>query len=163
MSSNTSSTPVVSYHGNIGLAPHDQCCLCADTELEDKKPLIVSGLKLVLQEQSLKVRRLFNQVIIAMASHSYLSLEGGHLMVEFVVRQCSVNPDDKALAKLSTEDLTPKGLRDMSNKTLQLITTTIDDMDQVCLLRYHYGVTLDHIDHIVTGNMYNSSRSYGLT
>ena len=109
--------------------------MCVDAELDDKKPLIVSGLKIVLQEQSLKVRRLFNQVIIAMASHGYLSLEGGHLMVEFVVRQCSVNPDDKALVKLSTEGLTPSSLRDMSNKTLQLITTTIDNMDQVRIIQ----------------------------
>ena len=74
---------------------------------------------------------MFNQVIIAMASHGYLSLEGGQLMVEFVVRQCSINPDDKALAKLATDELTPKGLRDMSSKSLQLITTTIENMDQV--------------------------------
>ena len=28
-----------------------------------------------------------------MAHHGYLELEGGHLMVEFIVRQCSL-PDD---------------------------------------------------------------------
>lgn len=74
---------------------------------------------------------MFNQVIIAMAGHHYLSLEGGQYMVEFVVRQCSLDPDDKALAKLATDDVTPKSLRDMSNKTLQLITTTIEHMQSV--------------------------------
>ncbi len=80
-----------------------------------------------------QVCRLFNQVIIAMASHGYLSLEGGQLMVEFIVRQCSFNPDDKALAKLASEEVSPVALRDMSSKSLQLITTTIENMDQVCV------------------------------
>ena len=38
---------------------------------------------------------MLGQVIIAMAHHHYLSLEGGYLMVEFVVRQCALNTEDK--------------------------------------------------------------------
>lgn len=103
-----------------------------DAELDDKKPLIVSGLKITLHDNSLKVRRVFNQVIIAMAGHHYLSLEGGQLMVEFVVRQCSINPEDRGLAKqLGADEAALTSLRDMSNKTLQLITTTIDHMESV--------------------------------
>ena len=80
----------------------------------------------------LQVRRVFNQVIIAMAGHHYLSLEGGQLMVEFVVRQCSINPEDRGLAKqLGADEAALTSLRDMSNKTLQLITTTIDHMESV--------------------------------
>lgn len=78
-----------------------------------------------------QVRKIFNQVVIAMASHGYLELEGGHLMVEYVVRQCALDPEDKALLKLSTEDINPSQLRDMSDKTLQLITTTIERMENV--------------------------------
>ena len=78
-----------------------------------------------------QVRKLFNQVVIAMASHRYLELEGGQLMVEYVVRQCSLDTEDKALAKVSADDVTPSLLRDMSDKTLQLITTTIDHMESV--------------------------------
>ena len=74
---------------------------------------------------------MFNQVVIAMASHHYLELEGGQLMIEFVVKQCSLDVTDKALLKGSSEDMTPTMLRDMSDKTLQLITTTIDHMDAV--------------------------------
>lgn len=74
---------------------------------------------------------MFNQVVIAMASHSYLELEGGQMMVEFVVRQCGLDTEDKALAKLSVEEVNPTLLRDMSDKTLQLITTTIDHMEKV--------------------------------
>ena len=66
-----------------------------------------------------------------MASHQYLELEGGHLMVEFVVKQCALDVEDKTLAKLSGDGVTPSILRDMSDKTLQLITTTIDHMEKV--------------------------------
>lgn len=77
---------------------------------------------------------MFNQVVIAMASHGYLGLEGGQLMIEFVVSQCALNVDDKALVKLSTEEVTPTSLRDMSCKSLLLITTTIENMDTVTSL-----------------------------
>ena len=43
-----------------------------------------------------QVRSIFGQVIIAMAHHHYLELEGGHSLVEFVVKQCAINPEDKA-------------------------------------------------------------------
>lgn len=36
---------------------------------------------------------MFAQVVIAMADHEYLLLEGGHQMVEFIVRQCTLTPD----------------------------------------------------------------------
>ena len=41
------------------------------------------------------MRSIFGQVIIAMAHHDYLSLEGGHLMVEFMVKQCAIHTEDK--------------------------------------------------------------------
>lgn len=74
---------------------------------------------------------MFNQVVIAMASHGYLGLEGGQLMIEFVVCQCSIDVEDKLLAKFASDDATPRSLRDMSCKTLLLITTTIEHMDSV--------------------------------
>ena len=66
-----------------------------DVELEDKKPLIVSGMKIMLNEPNLRVRSVFGQVVITMAHHHYLGLEGGSSLVEFVVRQCAINPEDK--------------------------------------------------------------------
>ncbi|CAI8027044.1 Maestro heat-like repeat-containing protein family member 1 [Geodia barretti] len=102
-----------------------------DEVMAVKKSLVVSGLKIVLNEQSLRVRRILCQVIIAMAHHDYLSLEGGQLMVEFVVRQCSLNTEDKTLQKLNTTEVTIKGLRDMSDNVLLLVTTTIEHMKEV--------------------------------
>lgn len=42
-----------------------------------------------------QVRSTFGQVVITMAHHHYLELEGGFSMIEFVVKQCSINLDDK--------------------------------------------------------------------
>lgn len=40
-----------------------------------------------------QVKKMFAQVVIAMAHHGYLELEGGQLMVEFIIRQCALPPD----------------------------------------------------------------------
>ena len=45
-----------------------------------------------------KVKKSLAQVIIAMASHNYLSLEGGESLVEFIVRHCAVSDADIAKA-----------------------------------------------------------------
>ena len=37
---------------------------------------------------------MFAQVVIAMAHHDYLGEEGGHLMIEFVVKQCALSSVD---------------------------------------------------------------------
>lgn len=64
--------------------------------LADKKEMLVTGLKPLLTETNTKVRKSFSQVVITLASHQYLHLEGGHLLVEFVVRQSSINNDEEA-------------------------------------------------------------------
>ena len=74
---------------------------------------------------------MFNHVVVAMASHGYLGLEGGQLMVEFVVSHCALHVDNKATPKQGSEEMTPASLREMSRKSLQLITTTIEHMDTV--------------------------------
>ena len=87
-----------------------------------------------------------------MASHQYLELEGGHLMIEFVVKQCALDVNDKTLAKLAMEDVTLADLKDMSNKTLQLIATTVGQMEDVLwpyLLEFLVPVQFTHSVGIV--------------
>ena len=40
-----------------------------------------------------QVKKVLAQTVIAMAHHTYLEMEGGHLYIEFVVRQCALPPD----------------------------------------------------------------------
>ena len=47
------------------------------------------------------MKKVLAQVIIAMAHHGYLEEEGGTLMIEFIVRQCSL-PSDAHVNKAAT-------------------------------------------------------------
>ena len=42
-----------------------------------------------------KVRRVFAQVVIAMATHGYLELEGGQKLVEFIIQQCAISAEEE--------------------------------------------------------------------
>lgn len=64
-------------------------------ELEDKKGLLVSGVKpLVTNETVNSVKKALAQVVIAMASHEYLLLEGGESLVEFIIKGSAIEEDD---------------------------------------------------------------------
>ncbi|KAK6982200.1 maestro heat-like repeat-containing protein family member 1 [Biomphalaria glabrata] len=103
----------------------------AVSAMEDKKEVIVSGLRGLCNETNNKVKKVFAQVIIAMAHHGYLELEGGHHMVEFIVRQCSLEDDPKGKKSPDPEHVSNQSLRSMCDNILQLVTTTIDKMESV--------------------------------
>ncbi|XP_025115241.1 maestro heat-like repeat-containing protein family member 1 isoform X3 [Pomacea canaliculata] len=105
----------------------------ADEAMADKKEVVVSGLKMICSETNNKVKKMFAQVVITMATRGYLELEGGHVMVEFIVRQCAL-PDDPPSQgkKIADPDYpTNQELRSMCDSILQLITTTISVMESV--------------------------------
>ncbi|XP_033626005.1 maestro heat-like repeat-containing protein family member 1 isoform X2 [Asterias rubens] len=107
----------------------------AGPHMETKKSLILSGLRIVLGDQSNKIKRIFAQVVIAMAHHGYLELEGGNLMVEFVVKQCALSPNDvqqtNKKEKADSEQVTNAALKSMCENVMNLITTTVVDMESV--------------------------------
>ena len=49
---------------------------------------------------SWQLRHMFAQCITAMAHHRYLELEGGHRLVEFIVRQCAISDEEVILPGL---------------------------------------------------------------
>ncbi|XP_012944683.1 maestro heat-like repeat-containing protein family member 1 isoform X2 [Aplysia californica] len=103
----------------------------AVSAMEDKKEVVVSGLKGLCSDNNNKVKKMFAQVIIAMAHHGYLELEGGHHMVEFIVRQCSLEDDSKGKRVADPEHVSNGALRMMCDNILTLVTTTIDKMEIV--------------------------------
>ncbi|GFN92402.1 maestro heat-like repeat family member 1 [Plakobranchus ocellatus] len=103
----------------------------AVSAMEDKKEVVVSGLKGLCFETNNKIKRMFAQVIIAMADHGYLELEGGHNMVEFIVRQCSLEDEPKGKRNPDPEHVSNQALRLMCDNILQLVTTTIEHMEPV--------------------------------
>lgn len=105
------------------------------SSLDDKKEMIISGLRPLLSETNLKVRKAFAQVVITLASRDYLGLEGGQLLVEFVVRQSSPTKDEEdkynKQSKKEPDAVSPTALKTMCDNVLNLLTTTIPAMDKV--------------------------------
>lgn len=107
-----------------------------DDALKDKRELVVSGLRPLLMETSLKLRQALAQLIITMAHHDYLRLEGGDQLVKFIVDQCSIQdvavpPSPKGKKNELDSTVTPLQLRSMCDNILQLATTTVSCMELV--------------------------------
>ena len=80
------------------------------------------------------------QVIIAMAHHDYLSLEGGHVLVQFLVDQCAADcsadnagggKDGKGGPRPPDDHVTLTQLRGLCENVFNLSVTTIPCMRQV--------------------------------
>uniref|UniRef100_A0A8C8RI83 Maestro heat like repeat family member 1 n=1 Tax=Pelusios castaneus TaxID=367368 RepID=A0A8C8RI83_9SAUR len=105
---------------------------CATSQMEIKKPFILSSMKLPLQDSSNKVKRAVVQVISAMAHHGYLEQAGGEVMIEYILRQCALPPDMPPKKQMpEADDLTSDGVRNISINTLFLISTTVERMNEV--------------------------------
>jgi len=104
--------------------------------LEDKRRTIVSALRPLLIDSSTRLKRTLAQVIIAMAHHEFLSLEGGDALVKFIVQQCAV-PDSALVVvrdpkkKVDDDEFTVANLKSMCENILQLMTTTVTSMGPV--------------------------------
>ncbi|XP_034524674.1 maestro heat-like repeat-containing protein family member 1 isoform X9 [Ailuropoda melanoleuca] len=104
----------------------------AASQMEVKKPFILSSMRLPLLDTNTKVKRAVVQVISAMAHHGYLEQPGGEAMVEYIVQQCALPPETEP-QKLGpdSEDLPADGVRAISISTLYLVSTTVDRMSDV--------------------------------
>eukprot|EP00118_Oscarella_pearsei_P020078 m.216312 g.216312 ORF g.216312 m.216312 type:complete len:1058 (+) comp39860_c0_seq3:99-3272(+) len=105
----------------------------SDEEMDTKKSLTVSGLKILLSENNNQVKKMLAQVVTSMAHHEYLGLEGGHLLIEFIVRQCALTsgPDEGPKSPVEREPFNNLQLRQMCENVLHLITTTIQHTESV--------------------------------
>lgn len=108
----------------------------ASDDLADKRELIVSGLRPLLGDKSLKVRSTLAQLIMAMAHHDYLRLEGGQVLLQFIIDQCAItdaeaNKKDATKKGPSTDSVTTLQLRTMCDNALTLTSTTIPCMKNV--------------------------------
>ncbi|XP_052229832.1 maestro heat-like repeat-containing protein family member 1 isoform X3 [Dreissena polymorpha] len=100
--------------------------------MEDKKEVVLSGLKGISQEPSNKVKKVFAQVVIAMGHHGYMELEGGTNMIEFIAIQCSLQDEPPGTKRSPDPDhVTNTQLRHMCDNVLQLLTNTVEQMENV--------------------------------
>ncbi|XP_041709044.2 maestro heat-like repeat-containing protein family member 1 isoform X1 [Coregonus clupeaformis] len=101
--------------------------------MESKKLLILASIRQPLADHSNKVKKRVVQVISAMAHHGYLELEGGDLLVKFIIQHCAL-PDTyyrPGQRPSDPEEVTNEALRSMCDNTLDLFTTTVGRLTDV--------------------------------
>ncbi|XP_029779511.1 maestro heat-like repeat-containing protein family member 1 isoform X3 [Suricata suricatta] len=104
----------------------------AASQMEVKKPFILSSMRLPLLDTNSKVKRAVVQVISAMAHHGYLEQPGGEAMVEYLVQQCALPPESEPQKPgPESEGLPEDSVRAVSVRTLYLVSTTVDRMSDV--------------------------------
>ncbi|XP_051015759.1 maestro heat-like repeat-containing protein family member 1 [Acomys russatus] len=103
----------------------------AAAQMEAKKPFILSSMRLPLLDTNSKVKRAVVQVISAMAHHGYLEQPGGEVMVDYIVQQCALPPEEPQKPGPDGEDLAADSVRAVSVRTLYLVSTTVDRMNSV--------------------------------
>ncbi|XP_062848509.1 maestro heat-like repeat-containing protein family member 1 isoform X2 [Trichomycterus rosablanca] len=100
--------------------------------METKKLLILASIRQPLVDHSNKVKKSVVQVISAMAHHGYLELEGGDLLVRFIVQHCALSDTYYRGPRPSDpEEVTNEALRSMCDNTLHLFTTTVGRLTDV--------------------------------
>lgn len=107
--------------------------VAVDSELADRRGLIVSGVKpLVSGDTNIAVKKSLAQLIAAMAQYGYLELEGGESLVEFIVRGSAYEePAGASAKKANPADVAGnKELRDICDNFLSLCVN-IPGMDGV--------------------------------
>ncbi|CAF0851318.1 unnamed protein product [Rotaria sordida] len=102
----------------------------------DYKSLLVSSLRPTLNTATLKITKYLSQLIVAMACHGYLQLEGRTFLIEYIVRNCTypltTNEDNKTDSTTTTTTTTPSAdVRIMCRNILNAFSSTITGMDEV--------------------------------
>ncbi|XP_061572342.1 maestro heat-like repeat-containing protein family member 1 [Cololabis saira] len=126
--------------GSLGVLRH--LINSSTSTMESKKLLILASIRQPMADHSNKVKKCVVQVISAMAHHGYLELEGGELLVRFIVQNCAL-PDTYQRGQRSTdpEEVTNEALRTMCDNTLHLLTTTVGRLADVLWPKLLYYVT----------------------
>ncbi|XP_077577113.1 maestro heat-like repeat-containing protein family member 1 isoform X1 [Stigmatopora nigra] len=110
--------------------------------MESKKLLILASIRQPMADHSNKVKKRVVQVISAMAHHGYLELDGGELLVRFIIQHCAL-PDtyQRGQKPADPEEVTNEALRTMCDNTLHLLTTTVARLADVLWPKLLYYLT----------------------
>lgn len=102
--------------------------------VQTKLPSIFFALRLVLSDENNKVKKLVAQVIVAIAHHGYLDMDGGTALVHFVIRQCALpcgSDTSRRLSIIDAEDATNESLKTMCENVMHLLVTTVENVETV--------------------------------
>lgn len=112
-------------------------------EPEGKKPVIMSSVLTLLTEQDLLLKKTIMQLIVSMANHEYLSLEGGQALIKFILQQCNILIDGEdrdgklsaaataAAANGNKDGATPLQIRNAGNHILGVMASKVPSTHKV--------------------------------
>ncbi|CAL1293706.1 unnamed protein product [Larinioides sclopetarius] len=101
-----------------------------DTHISNKVPLIVTGLKPILDSGN-KVKKVIAQVIVTLAHHDHLKSEDGLELVKFIIYQCALPDDPMARRSGDPSYVSNEALRGMCENVVHLLTTTVEKMEDI--------------------------------
>ena len=100
--------------------------------LSDKRPLIMSSVLTMINEQDLNVKRSMLQLIVSMSNQAgYMEMEGSQALVKFIINQCALpvvehnNTAAAAAANSGSDDASPAQLRQAGNHILYVMATRV--------------------------------------
>ncbi|KAM6910364.1 maestro heat-like repeat-containing protein family member 1 isoform 1-T1 [Xenentodon cancila] len=126
--------------GSLGVLRH--LINSSTSTMESKKLLILASIRQPMADHSNKVKKCVVQVISAMAHHGYLELEGGELLVRFIVQNCALHDTyQRGQKSADPEEVTNEALRTMCDNTLHLLTTTVGRLADVLWPKLLYYLT----------------------
>ncbi|CAF3625117.1 unnamed protein product [Adineta steineri] len=97
----------------------------------DYKSLLVSSLRPTLNTATLKITKYLSQLIVAMACHGYLQLEGRTFLIEYIIRNCTYPITANEDSKIDVLSSPTADTRKMCRNILNAFSSTIDGMDEV--------------------------------
>ncbi|KAM4568168.1 maestro heat-like repeat-containing protein family member 1 isoform 1-T2 [Fundulus diaphanus] len=124
----------------------------SSSTMESKKLLILASIRQPMADHSNKVKKRVVQVISAMAHHGYLELEGGELLVRFIVQNCALHDTYQSHQRPTSdpEEVTNEALRTMCDSTLHLLTTTVGRLADVLWPKLLYYLTPSQYSNATT-------------
>ncbi|XP_013858806.1 maestro heat-like repeat-containing protein family member 1 isoform X2 [Austrofundulus limnaeus] len=119
--------------------------------MESKKLLLLASIRQPMADHSNEVKKRVVQVISAMAHHGYLELEGGELLVRFIVQNCALlDTYQRGQRPPDQEEVTNEALRAMCDNTLHLLTTTVGRLADVLWPKLLYYLTPSQYSNATT-------------
>ncbi|XP_028326218.1 maestro heat-like repeat-containing protein family member 1 isoform X2 [Gouania willdenowi] len=118
--------------------------------MESKKLLILTSIRQPMADHSNKVKKRVVQVISAMAHHGYLELEGGEILVRFIVQHCALPDTNQGQKPTDPEGVTNESLREMCDSALHLLTTTVGQLADVLWPKLLYYLTPSQYSNATT-------------
>lgn len=107
------------------------------SEMEPFKGVLISSVKLLVDDPDLRVQKALCQLTAAMAPHDYLQCSGGQLLITCIINNAAITEETKQQFKekysksKSPDMVSPEELQRIADHILSLFVSTLPALDEV--------------------------------